>query len=75
MFTQSGHPEAAETETWSAGMRDSVVAWGNEEQVTQRIAELFDWGMGELIVHVVTAGADPAASRTRTLDLIARLSA
>jgi F420-dependent oxidoreductase-like protein len=74
MFTQSGHPEAAETETWSAGMRDSVVAWGNEEQVTQRIAELFDWGMGELIVHVVTAGADPAASRTRTLDLIARLS-
>ena len=75
MFAQSGHPEAAETETWSAGMRDAVVAWGNEEQVSQRIAELFDWGMGELIVHVVTAGADTASSRARTLDLITKLSA
>lgn len=74
MFAQSGHPEAAETETWSAGMRDAVVAWGNEEQVSQRIAELFDWGMGELIVHVVTAGADAAGSRARTLDLITKLS-
>jgi len=56
-------------------MRDAVVAWGNEEQVSQRIAELFDWGMGELIVHVVTAGADTASSRARTLDLITKLSA
>jgi len=74
MFAQSGFPEAGETQTWSEGMRDAVVAWGNEEQVASRIAELFDWGMGELIIHIVTAGADVAGSRLRTLDLITKLS-
>ena len=74
MFAQSGFPEAGEAQTWSEGMRDAVVAWGNEDQVASRIAELFDWGMGELIVHIVTAGTDPVASRTRTLDLITKLS-
>ncbi len=75
MFAQSGFPEAGEKQTWSAGMRDAVVAWGNEEQVTARIAELIEWGMGELIIHIVTAGADTAGSRARTLDLITELSA
>jgi len=75
MFAESGFPEAGETQTWSESMRDGVVAWGNEEQVTARIAELFDWGMGELIIHILTAGGDPAASRARTLDLITKLSA
>lgn len=75
MFAESGFPEAGETETWSAGMRDSVVAWGNEEQVSAHIARMFDWGMGEVIVSIVTAGSDPAASRARTLDLLTKLSA
>ena len=74
MFAESGFPEAAEIETWSEGMRDSVVAWGNEEQVSAHIARLFDMGMGELIVSVVTAGEDEGTSRGRALDLLAKLS-
>jgi alkanesulfonate monooxygenase SsuD/methylene tetrahydromethanopterin reductase-like flavin-dependent oxidoreductase (luciferase family) len=75
MFAESGFPEAGETQTWSTGMRDSVVAWGNEEQVSQHIARMFEWGMGEVIVSIVTAGSDANASRARTLDLLTKLSA
>jgi alkanesulfonate monooxygenase SsuD/methylene tetrahydromethanopterin reductase-like flavin-dependent oxidoreductase (luciferase family) len=74
MFAESGHPEAAETRTWSEGMRDSVVAWGTEDREQARIEELLDWGMGEIIAHIVTAGGDAAASRERSLALIEKLS-
>lgn len=73
MFAEAGYPEAGETQTWSEGMRDSVVAWGNEDQVRSRIEELFDWGVGEVLAHVVTAGGDAAASRERSLALLATL--
>ena len=75
MFAQAGFPEAAEIETWSHEMLDAVVLWGNEERVSRRIDELFDWGMSELSVSIVTAGPDPAASRARALDLLTTLSA
>ena len=74
MFAEAGFPEAGETETWSAGMRDAVVAWGDEERVSGHIARMFDMGMGEVIVSIVTAGGDADASRARTLDLLAKLS-
>ena len=74
MFAQAGHPEAAETRTWSEGMRDSVVAWGAEDRVRSHIEELFAWGVGEIIAHIVTAGREPAASRERSLALIERMS-
>ena len=47
----------------------------NEERVSAHIARMFDWGMGEIIVSIVTAGSDASASRSRTLDLLAKLSA
>jgi F420-dependent oxidoreductase-like protein len=75
MFAQAGFPEAAEIETWSKEMMDSVVIWGNEEQVAARLAERFEWGMGELIAHVVAAGSDTDASRERSLELLASLTA
>jgi F420-dependent oxidoreductase-like protein len=74
MFAQSGFPEAAESQTWSEGMRDAVVFSGDEARVSERIAELFDWGMSEILVSIITAGEDRAASRKRTLDLLATLS-
>jgi alkanesulfonate monooxygenase SsuD/methylene tetrahydromethanopterin reductase-like flavin-dependent oxidoreductase (luciferase family) len=74
MFAAAGFPEAGETATWSAGMVEGVVFSGNEGQVTSRINELFDWGISEIIVSVVTVGNDTAASRERTLGLLASLS-
>jgi alkanesulfonate monooxygenase SsuD/methylene tetrahydromethanopterin reductase-like flavin-dependent oxidoreductase (luciferase family) len=74
MFAESGHPEVTETQTWSQGMVDDVVLWGTEERVAERINELFDWGISEIIVSIVTAGGDAAASRARTLDLLTELS-
>jgi F420-dependent oxidoreductase-like protein len=74
MFAAAGFPEAGETETWSEGMVEGVVFSGNEGQVTSRINELFDWGISEIIVSVVTVGNDTAASRERTLGLLASLS-
>lgn len=74
MFAEAGFPEAGQTETWSKGMLDSVVAWGSEDQVAEHIYRMFDWGMGELICHVITAGPDAVASRERSLQLLGRLS-
>lgn len=74
MFAQAGHPEAGETQTWSEGMRDAVVAWGSEAQVQERIEELLDWGIGEILAHVITAGGDAPASRERSLALLSKLS-
>ena len=54
-------------------MVDAVVFSGNEDQVTSRINELFDWGISEIIATLVTVG-DAAASRERTLALLASLS-
>jgi alkanesulfonate monooxygenase SsuD/methylene tetrahydromethanopterin reductase-like flavin-dependent oxidoreductase (luciferase family) len=53
---------------------DDVVLWGTEDRVTARINELFDWGISEIIVSIVTAGGDAAASRARTLDHLTELS-
>ena len=69
MFAAAGFPEASAAE-WSDAMVEAVVLSGSEERVAERVSELFDWGATEIIAHVVTAGEDRAASRTRTLDLL-----
>ena len=74
MLTDAGFPEALESATWSDGMVDAVVLSGDEEQVGARIRELFDWGVGEIIAHVIAVGDDRQASTNRTLDLLASLS-
>ena len=55
-------------------MVDAVVLSEDEEQVGARIRELFDWGVGEIIAHVIAVGDDRQASTNRTLDLLASLS-
>ena len=74
MFAAAGHPEAAETESWSDGMLDAVVLSGSEDTVAGRLNELFDWGSGEILVSVVTAGEDQAASWDRTVALLVEVS-
>ncbi len=70
MFADSGHPEATNGE-WSDGMIDDVVFIGDEEQVANRLRELFAMGATEIIAHPVLAGDDRAASNQRTLEVIA----
>ena len=75
MFAEAGYPEAETTREWSDGMVDAVVASGDEGQVASRLRELFDWGVGEIIAHVIPVGEDRTASRERTLTLLADTSA
>ena len=75
MFVEAGYPEAAETGTWSDRMIDSQVISGTETQVADRIQELFDWGIDELICDIQPAGEDPKVSWNRTIDLLADVAA
>ncbi len=74
MFAEAGFPEAGETQGWSDAMIEAVVLSGSEERVRERIAGMFELGADEIIVSVVTAGEDAAASRERTLSLLAEVT-
>ena len=72
MLSDAGFPEAANGE-WSDAMVDSIVLWGDEARVTERINEFFAWGAAEVLVSPVGAGEDAAESIHRTTRLIAML--
>ena len=74
MFAEAGFPEAGATEGWSDAMIEAVVLSGSEERVRERIAGMFKLGASEIIVSIVTAGEDTAASRERTLSLLAEIA-
>jgi F420-dependent oxidoreductase-like protein len=73
MFAAAGFPEAAE-ETWSDAMIEATVLSGNEEKVKEGLEGLFDLGAAEVLVSVVHAGSDRAASVERTMNLLAEVS-
>ena len=70
MFAEAGYPEAEESSAWSDRMIDAVVLSGDEEEVTRRLRELFDWGVGEVIVHVIMVGDDEQGSWERAVSLL-----
>ena len=74
MFAEAGFPEAGATEGWSDAMIEAVVLSGSEERVRERIAGMFELGASEIIVSIVTAEEDTAASRERTLSLLAEIA-
>ena len=71
MLEAAGFPEVQETAAWSDAMLDAVVLMGDEEEVGARIRELFDWGIGEVIAHVLPVGDDRQKSWDRTVDALA----
>ena len=73
MFAAAGFPEANESAAWSDRMVDAVVVSGTEDQVAERLRELFEWGVGEVIAHVVTVGEDEQGSWERAVDLLANV--
>ncbi|MCZ6789585.1 MAG: LLM class flavin-dependent oxidoreductase [Chloroflexi bacterium] len=75
MFAEAGYPEAEESSTWSDAMLDAVVISGNEKEVAASIRDLFSWGVGEVVAHVLPIGQDRKASWGRTVDVLTELSA
>jgi len=74
MFAAAGYPEALDNQQWSDRMINAVVFSGTERQVEDRIRSLFDWGVSEIIVTVVTAGSDRSKSTQRTLETLAGIA-
>ena len=73
MFASAGFPEAS-SGTWSDGMVDATVLWGDEAQVAGGIEELFSMGATEVLASPIPAGADRTASLERILELLGRAS-
>ena len=73
MLIDAGFPEAAEG-TWSDGMIDAVVLWGDETKVADGLQQLFSFGATEVLASPVAAGDDRAASLERTLSLLGQVS-
>ena len=73
MLIDAGFPEPAEG-TWSEGMIDAVVLWGDETKVADGLQQLFSFGATEVLASPVAAGDDRAASLERTLSLLGQVS-
>ncbi|MBI2965640.1 MAG: LLM class flavin-dependent oxidoreductase [Chloroflexi bacterium] len=74
MFADAGFPEAVQSAQWSDRMIDAVVAHGDEATVAKRLEQLLGWGASEVLVAVVTAGADRRKSWERAIRLLGDLS-
>jgi hypothetical protein len=74
MLTAAGYPEAS-TGAWSDAMIEAVVLSGDESRVAHRLHELFSFGATEILVSPLAAGDNRAASRERTLRLVAEVAA
>ena len=55
-------------------MLDSVVFWGDETRVAERIKEMFSFGASEVLISPIGVGEDQAESIHRTTCLIAELA-
>lgn len=73
MLIDAGFPEASQG-TWSDGMIDAVVFWGDETRVAERIQEMFSLGASEVLLSPIGAGEDQAESIHRATRLIADLA-
>ena len=73
MLIDAGFPEAAQG-VWSDAMIDSVVFWGDETRVAERIKEMFSRGASEVLISPFGVDEDQAESIHRTTRLIAALA-
>lgn len=73
MLVAAGFPEATNG-TWSDGMIDAAVLWGDEARVAESLHTWFGYGVTEILAAPVLAGADPNASLERTTRLLGRVA-
>jgi F420-dependent oxidoreductase-like protein len=72
MLAAAGYPEAHRG-TWSDAMLDAVLISGDEATVAGRLREVLSFA-DEIVVTAIGAGANRAASRERTLRLLAEVA-
>ncbi len=70
MFATAGYAGAAEG--LSMELVDALVPHGSEEQVAERLLELLDMGMGELLAMPLIVGDDRQGSTERAFAAVAR---
>ena len=73
MYARAGYPEAGER--LSEALVDDLVVSGDEQTVANRLLELLDAGMGELLVMPLATGDDREGSRARAFGAITRATA
>ena len=73
MFVEAGFAPSSDA-GWTDEMLDAVLISGDEDSVSARIQEIFDWGGAEILASVVPAGDEGAESELRTLELLGKLS-
>lgn len=73
MFIEAGFAPSPDA-SWTDEMLDAVLISGDEETVTARIQEIFDWGGAEILASVVSSGDEAEASVTRSLELLGKLA-
>jgi F420-dependent oxidoreductase-like protein len=70
MFKASGFPDTAEG--FSDEFIDALVAFGSEDQIIERLAQIRREGATEIMTHILFVGEDRAAYQDRAFDLMAR---
>jgi hypothetical protein len=74
MFVDAGFKEVLETKAWSDRMVNSVALFGSESEVKKGLLEMFDYGATEVLVTLVPAGPDKAASNERIMNTVAEVA-
>ena len=72
MLRDAGFPEASNG-SWSDAMVDSIVLWGDETRVAERLQEMFSFGATEVLASPIAAGPDRASSIGRTTRLLGQV--
>ena len=72
MLRDAGFPEASNG-SWSDAMVDSIVLWGDETRVAERLQEMFSFGATEVLASPIAAGPDRASSIGRTTHLLGQV--
>ena len=73
MLPIAGFPEVSAGDT-SDALVDSIVLWGSESRVVERLKELFSWGAGEILVSHIPGGYPGPESLERTWRLVANVA-
>lgn len=76
LFERAGVPDAAaaQTEGWTPGMVDAVIASGSADRVASVVESYFAAGADEVVLSPVGVGSDPEASYDRTLEVLGELA-
>jgi F420-dependent oxidoreductase-like protein len=71
MFKASGFPDTAEG--LPDALIESLVAYGSEDRIIERLAQIRREGAAEVMAHILFVGEDRAAYQDRVFDLLARV--